>query len=81
MPRAIIINIDYNEVYCMLFCEQVKSARKQLKMSQTVFAQELNVSFASLNRWENGRTEPQPAIKDVFYNYCKNHNVKVMEEK
>lgn len=62
----------------MLFRDQVKFARAQLKLSQTAFAKELNVSFTSLNRWENGHTEPQPAIKDIFYSYCKENKVTFM---
>ena len=39
--------------------EQVKYLRKQLGLSQAAFAERLGVSFATINRWENGRTKPQ----------------------
>lgn len=63
----------------MKFSEQVKIARKKLDLSQQAFAKELNVSYPSLNRWENGRTIPYPAVKDIFYNYCKDHGINFEE--
>ena len=32
----------------------IKQIRAHLTMSQTEFAQQLNVTFATVNRWENG---------------------------
>lgn len=39
--------------------ETVKSIRSQLGMSQQAFAAALGVSFATVNRWENGKARPQ----------------------
>ena len=39
----------------MTFGERVKSARQKLGMSQQALAKELGVSFATVNRWEQGR--------------------------
>jgi superfamily II DNA or RNA helicase len=39
--------------------EQIKSIRTQLRMSQQAFAVALGVSFATVNRWENGKAKPQ----------------------
>lgn len=39
---------------------EIKNARKQLALSQTAFAELLGVSFATVNRWEQGRAAPQP---------------------
>ena len=39
----------------MTFGEMVKYARKQLSMTQTELAKALGVSFATVNRWENGQ--------------------------
>lgn len=63
----------------MKFADEVKSARKQLNISQQQLSRDLNVSFATINRWEGGRTEPQPAIRDLFYQYCKKRKVKLGE--
>ncbi|MFH1314290.1 MAG: helix-turn-helix transcriptional regulator [Candidatus Eisenbacteria bacterium] len=38
--------------------ELVKEVRKQLDLSQEDLARELGVSFATVNRWETGRTRP-----------------------
>jgi superfamily II DNA or RNA helicase len=39
--------------------EQIKTVRTQLRMSQQAFAAALGVSFATVNRWENGKAKPQ----------------------
>src|ERR1017187_1776689 len=39
--------------------EQIKTVRTQLRMSQQAFAAALGVSFATVNRWENGKARPQ----------------------
>ncbi|MEA1900388.1 MAG: helix-turn-helix transcriptional regulator [Thermodesulfobacteriota bacterium] len=38
--------------------ELVKDVRRQLVISQKELANELVVSFATINRWENGKTTP-----------------------
>jgi len=40
------------------FTELVKDVRKQLGLSQEELAHALGVSFATVNRWENGKTVP-----------------------
>jgi putative transcriptional regulator len=40
------------------FPEMVKALRKQLGLSQEDLAHALGVSFATVNRWENGKTSP-----------------------
>jgi DNA-binding transcriptional regulator YiaG len=42
----------------MELSEQVRYAREKLKMSQEIFARGLNVSYATINRWENDKTKP-----------------------
>ena len=39
--------------------DQIKTVRNQLGMSQQAFAAALGVSFATVNRWENGKAKPQ----------------------
>lgn len=43
-----------------LIAELVRETRQRLGLTQTQFAQELGVSFQSVNRWENGRNMPLP---------------------
>jgi putative transcriptional regulator len=48
----------------------VKEIRKQLDLSQEDLARELGVSFATVNRWENGQVKPSKLAKaqlNAFY--------------
>jgi len=38
----------------------VRETRQRLGLTQEQFALKLGVSYQSVNRWENGRTKPQP---------------------
>lgn len=38
--------------------KQIKELRKSLGYTQTEFAKEMRVSFATVNRWERGHTVP-----------------------
>lgn len=40
----------------------VRETRQRLGLTQTQLAQELGVSFQSVNRWENGRNMPLPMV-------------------
>ena len=55
----------------MNFAQIVKEIRTELDMSQEQLARELDVSFATINRWENGKNSPNMLTKKVFYEYCK----------
>ena len=48
-------------------------------MSQTEFAGLLNVSFATVNRWENGRTVPNKLVQSKMYELCKEKSVPVYD--
>ena len=54
----------------MNFSEVVKLARKETGMSQEDLAHALGVSFATINRWENGKTKPNKMAINVFFSYC-----------
>ena len=60
----------------MTFGEKVKFARLQLFLSQEKFAKELNVSFATINRWERGLCEPNYEGQKAFHDFCKKNHVK-----
>ena len=49
----------------------VKELRLKLILSQQEFADLLNVSFASINRWETGKHEPTIKIKRKIVQLCK----------
>ena len=52
------------------FPERVKEVRRKLGLSQEDLAHELGVSFATVNRWENGKTRPSKLAKTSFRNFC-----------
>lgn len=64
----------------MTFGEKVKVARKKQFLSQEAMAKELGVSFSTLNRWENGKIEPNYAAQKAFYEFCVKHDIKFKDE-
>ena len=57
----------------------IKKIRSHMNMNQTEFAEKLNVTFATVNRWENGRALPNKLTQDKIYDLCKEYNVPVYE--
>lgn len=58
----------------------VKELRVKLILSQQEFADLLNVSFASINRWETGKHEPTIKIKRKIVELCKANNINLEEK-
>lgn len=54
----------------MTFGEAIIKLRSERRISQRQLAEELNVSFTSVNRWENGRTMPNKMTVFVIRKYC-----------
>jgi len=52
------------------FSIMVKEVRRQLRLSQEALAQELRVSYATINRWENGKTAPFRLAREQFDVFC-----------
>lgn len=42
----------------MEICNAIKQIRLELGLTQMAFAKRLHVSFSTVNRWENGRVQP-----------------------
>lgn len=53
----------------------IRKIRTQMNMNQTEFAERLNVTFATVNRWENGRALPNKLAQDKIYDLCREHHV------
>ena len=53
----------------------IRKIRAQMNMNQTEFAERLNVTFATVNRWENGRALPNKLAQDKIYDLCKGYKV------
>lgn len=54
----------------------IKEIRERLLVSQSELAQMLGVSFATINRWENGRHEPTIKAKRKIRQLCKRLHIK-----
>jgi putative transcriptional regulator len=48
----------------------VKDVRRQLALSQEDLARALGVSYATVNRWENGQVRPSKLGQAQFKNFC-----------
>ena len=53
-----------------IFPELVKEVRRQLGISQEELAHKLGVSFATINRWENGKTKSFKLARAQFDAFC-----------
>lgn len=59
--------------------ELIKQIRLYIDINQTEFAEKLNVTFATVNRWENGRAVPNKLAQSMLYDLCKDNNVPVYD--
>ena len=57
----------------------IKKIRFYLNMSQTEFAEHMNVSFATVNRWENGWAVPNKLAQMRLHELCKARAVPVYD--
>ncbi len=55
--------------------EIIKEIRKRTGDSQKALAAALNVSFATVNRWETGHNEPTPLAMDSLRAYCRRKGI------
>ena len=51
--------------------------RATLNLSQVELAEMLDVSFASVNRWENGKYEPTRLVKEKIRLICEQNNIQM----
>lgn len=65
----------FMEVYYMLYGEVIKDIRRQLNITQEQLAHELNISFSTINRWENDRMAPSKLAKMRLIEYCLNNHI------
>lgn len=53
----------------------IKTIRFSCNMNQEQFANCLGTTVLSINRWENGKTEPNKMAQKQLYQFCKDHNI------
>ena len=56
-----------------------KSIRIMAKLNQEQFAKELGTTVLSVNRWENGKTEPNRMAQNQIFRFCTEHQIEVGE--
>ena len=59
----------------MRFCDHIRSIRQKYFLSQETFAKELGVSFATVNRWESGKTKPTYRTMKLIDDFCKKSGI------
>lgn len=57
----------------------IKKMRELAHMSQEQFSKELGTSVVSINRWENGKSLPNPMAQQQLYSFCEKHNVDIAD--
>ena len=64
----------------MTFSEFVISVRKNMGLSQKQLAAAINVSYSTINRWENDHVVPSNLAVKSFFDFCENNFISVPEE-
>ena len=64
----------------MDYRKAIKELREKLLVSQNELAKKLGVSFATVNRWENGRYEPNYKAKRKLRDLFEKNDI-ILEEK
>lgn len=59
------------------FSEFVISVRKNLNLSQKQLAASINVSYSTINRWENGHVIPSNLATKSFLDFCENNFIDI----
>lgn len=57
----------------------IRQIRTYLNLSQTEFAEKLNVTFQTVNRWENGHVVPNKLAQTGLFEFCMKNKVPVYE--
>ncbi len=68
LPREAVGS--FNESYPHGLSPIFKEVRLQLALSQEDLARELGVSYATVNRWENGQAKPSKLAQAQLDAYC-----------
>lgn len=59
----------------MNWAELIKELRNKMLLTQEELASKIGVSFASVNRWENGEHEPTMKVKRTLMKLMKKYGV------
>jgi transcriptional regulator with XRE-family HTH domain len=64
----------------MRLSEFIKSVRVELGMSQLQLAKALNVSYTTINRWENDRADPSNLGQKTLFDFCEGNLIDIPTE-
>lgn len=65
----------------MEFHKKLLYVRAKLNLSQGELANKLNVSFATVSRWENNKSIPTKKAQMVFDQFCHKEGITFEEER
>jgi transcriptional regulator with XRE-family HTH domain len=57
----------------------IKKLRQFAGLSQQAFGEKLGVTFATINRWENGKATPNKLAQTKLYDFCKESSIPVYD--
>ncbi|WP_059005335.1 helix-turn-helix transcriptional regulator [Bittarella massiliensis (ex Durand et al. 2017)] len=63
----------------MDFSSIVKKVRLELSLTQKQLAQALNVSYTTINRWENGHVVPSNLAQKSFFDFCESNFINISQ--
>ena len=61
----------------MSVANEIKIIRQKALLSQRYFAERLSVTFATVNRWETGKTIPKMAAMRKIKTFCDENNIPI----
>ncbi|CDD04680.1 dNA-binding helix-turn-helix protein [Ruminococcus sp. CAG:382] len=61
----------------MSVANEIKIIRQKALLSQRDFAERLSVTFATVNRWETGKTIPKMAAMRKIKTFCDENNIPI----
>ena len=59
----------------MTIPELIRNIRLQTGLSQEDFARAINVSYGTVNRWENNKSKPNRMAKALIADYCEKQGI------
>ena len=62
----------------MSVANEIKMIRQKALLSQRDFAERLSVTFATVNRWETGKTTPKMAAMRKIKTFCDANNIPIV---
>ena len=57
----------------------IKAIRQSAGMNQEQFAKALGTTALSINRWENGKTQPNKMAQTQLFEFCKKNNIDLFD--